>query len=66
MYDSTIRTEYAYYKFNIQSMLKILQPNCKIIEIDKVTEGAACTTLLAKKYINNNNCITSRDTYYMC
>ena len=52
-------------KFNIQSMLKILQPNCKIIEIDKVTEGAACTTLLAKKYINNNNplIIANSDQY---
>ena len=36
-------------------MLKILQPNCKIVEINKLTEGAACTTLLAKKYINNND-----------
>ena len=25
-----------------------------MIELDGVTEGAACTTLLAKKYINNN------------
>ena len=31
-----------------------MKPNCKIIELDKVTEGAACTTLLAKKYINND------------
>ena len=31
-------------KFNIKSMLKILQPNCKIIEIDQLTEGAAYTT----------------------
>lgn len=28
--------------------------NCIIIEIDKVTEGAACTCLLAKEYINND------------
>ena len=42
-------------KYNINSVLKILKPNCKIIELDKITEGAACTTLLAKKYINNNN-----------
>ena len=41
-------------KFNIKSVLKILKPNCKVIELDEVTEGAACTTLLAKKYINNN------------
>ena len=32
-----------------------MQPNCKIVLIDKLTEGAACTTLLIKKYINNNN-----------
>lgn len=41
-------------KFNIKSVLKILKPNCKVIELDEITEGAACTTLLAKKYINNN------------
>ena len=35
-------------KYNIKSVLKILQPNCKIIELDHLTEGAACTTLLAK------------------
>ena len=40
-------------KFNIKSVLQILKPGCTIIELDKVTEGAACTTLLAKKYINN-------------
>tara|TARA_A100001011_G_scaffold334250_1_gene362490 strand:+ start:57 stop:1433 length:1377 start_codon:yes stop_codon:yes gene_type:complete len=40
-------------KYNINSLLKIISPNCKIIVIDKLTEGAACTVLLAKKYINN-------------
>ena len=29
--------------------LKILKPNCKIIELDHITEGAACTTLFCKK-----------------
>ena len=42
-------------KYNIKSVLQILKPNCKIIEIDEITEGSACTTLLAKKFINNNN-----------
>ena len=43
----------------------MLQPNCKIIEIDQVTEGAACTTLLAKKHINNSNplIISNSDQY---
>ena len=52
-------------KYNIKSTLKILQPNCEIIEIEGVTEGAACTTLLAKKYINNKNplVIANSDQY---
>ena len=52
-------------KYNINSVLKILKPNCKIIELDKITPGAASTTLLAKKYINNNNplVIANSDQY---
>ncbi len=40
-------------KFNIKSVLRVLKPNCQVIELDTVTEGAACTTLLAEKFINN-------------
>ncbi len=52
-------------KYNIKSLLNTLKPNCKIVEIDKVTQGAACTVLLAKKYINNNNplIISNSDQY---
>ena len=52
-------------KYNINSVLKILKPNCKIIELDHITEGAACTTLLAKKFINTNNplIIANSDQY---
>ena len=52
-------------KYNIKSVLKILQPNCKIIELDHITEGAACTTLLAKEFINNSNplIIANSDQY---
>ena len=52
-------------KYNIKSVLKILQPNCKIIELDHLTEGAACTTLLAKEFINNNDplIIANSDQY---
>jgi HAD superfamily hydrolase (TIGR01509 family) len=42
-------------KYNIKSLLNILKPDCKIIELDHFTEGAACTTLLAKDLINNNS-----------
>tara|TARA_E500000178_G_scaffold327159_1_gene355994 strand:+ start:1319 stop:2704 length:1386 start_codon:yes stop_codon:yes gene_type:complete len=52
-------------KYNINSVLKILKPNCKIIELDHITEGAACTTLLAKEFINTNNplIIANSDQY---
>ena len=52
-------------KYNIKSVLKILKPNCKIIELDHITEGAACTTLLAKKLINNSDplLIANSDQY---
>ena len=52
-------------KYNIKSVLKILQPNCKIIELDHITEGAACTTLLAKEFINNSDplIIANSDQY---
>lgn len=52
-------------KYNIKSVLKILKPNCKIVEIDRLTEGAACTTLLAEKLIDNNNplIIANSDQY---
>jgi len=52
-------------KYNIKSVLKVLQPNCKIVELDQLTEGAACTTLLAKEYINNSNplLIANSDQY---
>ncbi len=41
-------------KYNLKSLLNIITPNCKIIVIDKLTEGAACTVLLSKKFINTN------------
>jgi HAD superfamily hydrolase (TIGR01509 family) len=42
-------------KYNLDNFLKIIAPNCKIVETDGITEGAACTTLLAKEHINNDN-----------
>ena len=40
--------------YSIDILLKKIKPNCTVIEIDELTEGAACTALLAEKYINNN------------
>ena len=41
-------------KYNLDTMLNLITPGCKIVEVDNLTEGAACTALLAKDYINNN------------
>jgi len=41
-------------KYNLTALLNLISPNCKIIEVDGLTEGAACTTLLAKELINND------------
>lgn len=42
-------------KYNLDTLLDLITPGCKIVEVDGVTEGAACTALLAKKHIDNNN-----------
>ena len=42
-------------KYNLDSMLSLISPGCDIVEVDGLTEGAACTTLLAKDLINNDN-----------
>jgi HAD superfamily hydrolase (TIGR01509 family) len=42
-------------QYNVSETLNRIAPGCKIIYVDAVTEGAACTTLLAKEYINNDN-----------
>ena len=44
-----------YQKYNLETVLKLIKPNCSIVQVEGVTEGAACTTLLAKKLINNDN-----------
>jgi len=41
-------------KYNLDTLLNLIAPSCKIVEVSGVTEGAACTTLLAKEFINND------------
>ena len=43
-----------YEQYNLESMLKIISPGCRVIITDSVTDGACCSTLLAQKYIDNN------------
>ena len=42
-----------YEKYNLGYLLNLITPGCKIVQVDGVTEGAACTTLLAKEYIDD-------------
>jgi len=43
-----------YEKYSLQYLLNLISPNCEIVQVDGMTEGAACTTLLAEKFINND------------
>jgi len=44
-----------YEKYNLKHLLQLISPGCKIVLVDEMTEGAACTTLLAKKFIDNDD-----------
>jgi dTDP-glucose pyrophosphorylase len=41
--------------YPLRQLLEKEAPECIIIEVGEVTQGAACTVLLAKQYINNDN-----------
>ena len=43
-----------YEKYNLKQLLNLISPECDIIQVDGLTEGAACTTLLARDLINND------------
>lgn len=51
----TFIVQKAHYDFyNMQYLLNLLAPNCNIVQVDGLTEGAACTTLLAKQFIDSD------------
>ena len=43
-----------YEQYRLESLLNMIAPSCKIVQIDGLTEGAACTVLKAKEHINND------------
>lgn len=46
----------AHYKqYNLGYLLNLLVPGCKIVQVDGLTEGAACSVLAAKEFIDNDN-----------
>lgn len=45
-----------YDKYNLSHVLRLISGNnCRIVVTEGITEGAACTTLLASEYIDNDN-----------
>ena len=52
-------------QYPLEEELRKEEQDCIIIPIDHITEGAACTVLLAKKYINNQDqlMIANSDQY---
>ena len=44
-----------YEIYNLKYLLNLITDNnCEIVQVDGITEGAACTTLLAKQFIDND------------
>jgi HAD superfamily hydrolase (TIGR01509 family) len=41
-------------KYNLDTMMNLINSNSSIVEVNGLTEGAACTALLAKEYIDND------------
>lgn len=52
-------------KYNLTSLLSLISKDCDIIDVDGLTEGACCTTLLAKHLIDNDSplLIANSDQY---
>jgi len=46
-----------YEDYNLKHLLNLISPGCEIVQVDGMTEGAACTTLLAKRFIDNDEAL---------
>lgn len=55
-------------RYSLQSFLREIAPGCVVVPVEQVTEGAACTVLLAQKYIDNDQplMIANSDQYLDC
>jgi len=52
-------------EYNLDTLLNLITPKCNVIEVEGMTEGAACTTLLSKEIINTDQplLIANSDQY---
>ena len=55
-------------KFDLKEKLELWAPGCEVVPVNGLTEGAACTVLLAKEFINSNSplVIANCDQYIDC
>lgn len=44
-------------KYHLAAELERMAPSCAIVTVDHITEGAACTVLLAEKYIDSEDAL---------
>lgn len=44
-------------KYSLKEKLERMSPGCQIVVVDHITEGAACTVLLAKEYFDNEDAL---------
>ncbi|MGV7234730.1 MAG: glycosyltransferase family 2 protein, partial [Nitrosomonadaceae bacterium] len=42
-------------QYNLDTMLNLIAPGCTVVEVEGITEGAACTALLAREFIDNDD-----------
>jgi beta-phosphoglucomutase-like phosphatase (HAD superfamily)/dTDP-glucose pyrophosphorylase len=49
-----VRKEHIDQYAGFKSTLNLIAPGCKIVVVDELTEGAACTLLLAEEHIDND------------
>lgn len=54
-----------YNRFHLKTLLNLITPDCKIIQTEGLTEGAACTALLSRDLVDNDNplLIVNSDQY---
>jgi HAD superfamily hydrolase (TIGR01509 family) len=57
--------ETHYEKYNLKYLLNAIAPGCVIVKTNGLTEGSACSVMLAKEHINNDDplIIANSDQY---
>lgn len=54
-----------YEKYGLSDYLPSLVKKCHIVQVDKLTEGAACTVALAEKYVEDDRVVVANSDQYI-